>query len=532
MQLHHGPPDDSHLTVNESRDASQFAAQNGAAQPVLPDIAQDEPPMPSLERMHQIVAEDPRAQAKFFILMTELHYRYLVGLDRLHIGRLRLAAPREPHHDDVAASLQPCIAPGTTDVQAPFEGQGRGFVHGHGKGHSIIGTSMRWIRKLAKQSAAGIGTCIRQMRESLLSAAVTVQYESANEPGRQMGVSDLPPEPFSDKQQKQSRMDGGVDEDGSLREDVPRAPPIVQPYIEKERNRAGAENRQTRTGATAYREVPITGAFQSSFPWFRQRFSFGNLRNAPGDSAQPAHRQLEQLFALGEDGHVQSILSASGDVATEAEVDADAKAWATHFAHDVRNNHCSNHDHDCKETCVKYVHKKLQAKESLAANKVPSCRFWFFRIKTIDIPGCRKRLRRRGKPLVKEPYIVEDDDRNEQHRCKVKRETPFRSTSNDVCQGCDRCNVDFQFLPCAPSEVPQPDAAPTVSSGDASQLSGAETSKPKWLSGCDFKHIGPKAASMLKSFSESFRHGLLHYQIPRKNQWRQPPCATPHRKHH
>ena len=31
------------------------------------------------------------------------------------------------------SSGQPCVATGTTDVQAPLEAQSRGFVHGHGK---------------------------------------------------------------------------------------------------------------------------------------------------------------------------------------------------------------------------------------------------------------------------------------------------------------------------------------------------------------------------------------------------------------
>ena len=30
------------------------------------------------------------------------------------------------------------------------------------------------------------------------------------------------------------------------------------------------------------------------------------------------------------------------------------------------------------------------------------------------------------------------------------REQPFRSTSNDVTQATNRCNVDYQFLACAP----------------------------------------------------------------------------------
>ena len=51
---------------------------------------------------------------------------------------------------------------------------------------------------------------------------------------------------------------------------------------------------------------------------------------------------------------------------------------------------------------------------------------------------------------MKAPYIEETDERNQQFRVQVVREQPFRSTTNDVCQVTDRCNVDFQFLPCAP----------------------------------------------------------------------------------
>ena len=57
--------------------------------------------------MHQIGAKDPRAQAKFFLLMTELHYRYIIGVERLHIGRLTLARPTLHHQDQVASGYNP-----------------------------------------------------------------------------------------------------------------------------------------------------------------------------------------------------------------------------------------------------------------------------------------------------------------------------------------------------------------------------------------------------------------------------------------
>jgi len=235
--LHDGPSDSSHLCV---------AA--GASQPRGSDfIAAVEPKMPTLRQMHEIVAADPRAQAKFFLLMSELHYRFIIGIERLHIGRLTLARPHRPPHDLVASSLQPSVCPGTTDVQAPLEAQGRGFTHGHGKGHSILGPSMSWLRRAID---TGFGAAVQRMRAALLDTAVTVQYEAAREAGQQLGV-ELPAEPFSQRQQRQSRMDGGEDEDGSLREHVELAPRLEQPHIQRERCRAAAESRIPLTGGAA-----------------------------------------------------------------------------------------------------------------------------------------------------------------------------------------------------------------------------------------------------------------------------------------
>ncbi len=148
--------------------------------------------MPPLDRMHHIVAVGPRAQAVFFLLMTELIYRNIIGVERLHIGRRTLARQAATVQDEVAASLQPCVAPGTTDVQAPSEAQGRGFMHTHGKGHSIIGATMAWLRSAVHTGLRAAG---RWLRDALLSTAETVQYEAANEPARQLGRADVAPEP-------------------------------------------------------------------------------------------------------------------------------------------------------------------------------------------------------------------------------------------------------------------------------------------------------------------------------------------------
>ena len=333
--------------------------------------------MPSLRSMHEIVAADPRAQAKFFLLMSELHYRFIIGVERLHIGRTTLARPRRPVHDDVASSLQPCIAPGTTDVQAPLEAQGRGFTHGHGKGHAVVGPTIKWLRKAV---TSGLMPEVQNLRQALLDTAVTVQYDAAREPARQLGV-DLRPEPFTRRQQRQSRMDGGVEDNGTKREYVQVTEPVEQPHLERERLLASTQSKEPRCGSAAYRDVPLTGAFQSSFPDYRQMCHFGKLSDASLPAASDARlsfRRLEDIFITNEEGQIQELLLPNGTESSPEAIAADAKQWAAHFAQDVFNNHCSNHEHDCTETCIKYVKKKLEAKQSLRSTKVPSCRFWFF----------------------------------------------------------------------------------------------------------------------------------------------------------
>ena len=51
-----------------------------------------------------------------------------------------------------------------------------------------------------------------------------------------------------------------------------------------------------------------------------------------------------------------------------------------------------------------------------------------------------------GKALVPEPTVAAADDvNNEYGRCKVCRRNCFRGSSNDLCQVCLRCNVDYQY---------------------------------------------------------------------------------------
>ena len=122
---------------------------------------------------------------------------------------------------------------------------------------------------------------------------------------------------------------------------------------------------------------------------------------------------------------------------------------------------------------MKYQKDKAEAKDSLSKKAVPTCRFWFFRILLVKrlIEGVmrRRRVRRRGKALIAEPYVEASSTAQDRYWCKVKREQPFRSASNDCAQSGNRCNTDFQYLataPLLPEEVRQ-------ESTEALELGGA-----------------------------------------------------------
>ena len=208
--------------------------------------------------------------------------------------------------------LVPSITPAAADLSVPGEPQGRGFTHAHFKGHSRITVTVAWLRSVLKETPEVCHQRVLRLREALLSCAASVQYESANEPGRQMGITDLPPEPFSEKQQRQSRMDGGEEDDGTFRELVPLTPPLEQEHLARERRSAAAANRLPLKGIAAFREVPLTAAHQSSFPWYRVRGSFGRLRAADAGVPQPgAPRSLAvetDLFQTAESGMVEHAL--------------------------------------------------------------------------------------------------------------------------------------------------------------------------------------------------------------------------------
>ena len=282
-------------------------------------------------------------------------------------------------------------------------------------------------------------------RKQLEQSASSRQYDSATEPGRQLGQH-MPPEPFTQKQQAQSRLDGGEEFDGTLRDHVVLAPPEPLKHVQLEAACAERENRAPRD---SYREVPLTGNQLSIFPSYRLPFFFarGEVLNPEMNMSSTSPWQFDS------NGVLETFVLPSKENASISAFLEDSAAWSKNFAQDVRFLHCHCHDHCCTTTCIKYS-KNLSPdakKEALQKSKVPLCRFFFFTIYvfTAFVNGMLqvvKRLRRRGKRLVRKVFIAGTNDSNEYGRAMPVRTHPFRSSSTDVGIAATRCNFDFQFM--------------------------------------------------------------------------------------
>ena len=115
---------------------------------------------------------------------------------------------------------------------------------------------------------------MQNMREKLLQAACTIQYDSACVSATQQGVEVLD-EPFTRKQQMQSRFDGGIEADGeTCRPCLEITPSEPQGHVMREISTAEAQQRSERN---AYRSVPLTGCHQSMLPTYRSNAAFGKI---------------------------------------------------------------------------------------------------------------------------------------------------------------------------------------------------------------------------------------------------------------
>jgi hypothetical protein len=213
------------------------------------------------------------------------------------------------------------------------------------------------LKKMFASSDDAVAEFMNQMRAEVLRAASTLQYDSAVLLAEQLNVA-VSPEPFSRKQQMQSRLDGGLEVDGTtVRTSLEVTPAEPQGHIVRERTLAEAQQRSCRN---PYRCVPLTGCHQSMLPCYRSSAAAGRLDDFQLDEygLRPESAKLQSLHANWDEtdsGQVVGLLDEQSRPFNENVLREDAQKWAVSYARHVRSLYGQNQDHGCTKTCTKYA---------------------------------------------------------------------------------------------------------------------------------------------------------------------------------
>ena len=247
------------------------------------------------------------------------------------------------------------------------------------------------------QDSAALKSFFAAMKTALLSCAATLQYESSTLPAEQMNQTVLP-EKFTKKQQYQSRLDGGVELDGTKREELAITADELPGHHVLEHRKAAAEG---RAPVAMYSQASLQGCHQSLMPSYRLPQILGERKtldeygmhcDAQAATSRPGwplwNFQVDEEGAETESVKKPSASSstAAGDrvvqPASHLNIVEDANQFALSYCRDFRALHQLNHDHDCTATCIKYVAKKCKeaAEDALRKGKVVLCRFFFFHV--------------------------------------------------------------------------------------------------------------------------------------------------------
>ena len=293
-------------------------------------LLQDNPCMPTLRQMHKLVAQSPRTQSKFFLFMLSTHVRHVLGIDDCWWGRHKLAKPTVGgKEDDCCASLRPCLLPFPVACMGPGESQERGFEHAHIKLHGLTTVDAARIKNLLTSSDEKARPLLQEWSRQGLEYASSLLQESGTSTAEDLGVS-LAPLGFSAEQQRQTRFDGGLEEDGQKRVYLPTAEMDLDGHMEQEEHLASIEGREKR----GHLDVPLTGCTNSQLPLYRLPASCGRLASC--SSGTVACEQLDGLdclrpaWAKKPDG-TADVVSENGAFMSRLELLEDARLFSKAF---------------------------------------------------------------------------------------------------------------------------------------------------------------------------------------------------------
>ena len=192
----------------------------GKSEKYTVNLLSEEPDMPSAARMLEILAENPAAQAKFFIISMRLFLEHVLGIMPFD-GQLRANGTRAgvTFPDGSASEFTGGPFPAIQQLHGPIEEQARLACHPHIVLHFVNRASQAWLRTIMCAETEEAKQLLRTWQQKTLLAVESVMSSCAGttrllfQPVPFASDVELQSQPYASKWQEEDRFDGGLEED-------------------------------------------------------------------------------------------------------------------------------------------------------------------------------------------------------------------------------------------------------------------------------------------------------------------------------
>ena len=323
-------------------------------------LLDQDPQMPSAGRMLEILAENPVAQAKFFILSMRLFLEHVLGVMPFD-EQLRANGSRAGclYPDGCAGEFFGGCFPSIQQLHGPIEEQARLACHPHIVLHFVNRGSQAWLRTILQAETIEAKRLLRTWQEKTLRSVESLMSSCAGttrlhfEPVPFADDIDLKSQPYSSKWQQEDRFDGGAEADAKdpskTRTLIAVVPSVVDHHVQKHLDEEAASSFQETKKRVSTKQLPLTGSVMSRLPHYRLPCS-----GFAGCACQLCSQARESM----EHATVQDRIAAQS-------------RYVEAFCDDLHEVCAlSGHLHEHKNTCFKYAPEGSRRKPQ-------HCRFHF-----------------------------------------------------------------------------------------------------------------------------------------------------------
>ena len=240
-------------------------------------LLDENPSMPTASRMLEILAENPVAQARFFILSMRLFLQHVLGIAAFD-PELRANGTKNgvEFPDGCIASFTGGSFAAIAHLNGPIEEQARLACHPHIVLHFVNRMSQAWLKGVLRRETSEAKSLLRSWQQQTLLAVESLMSSCAGllplhfreAPFPKIDLQSLP---YLTKWQAEDKYDGELEDCKKYPEKRRDLVPVQAAFVDLQMRQPEEDAAAAGdvAGTVSARKLPLTGSVMSRLPHYR-----------------------------------------------------------------------------------------------------------------------------------------------------------------------------------------------------------------------------------------------------------------------